>query len=394
MYNVQKVLSLESSPLMRLEKRLNSLRNTHETALLRNATMEIKNANVNRILMDSLMLRLHSVDSKSKKNKRIASRGKLSSPKKVRLSKSQDIFGSKCAPHPTCPPKFHAMKQADIHLLKTMRGTPSFDRSDIETIIAKDAYGMRNELPKVEPVFPPPPDSAAAAAVPAPVSIYPQESACPGLSSNLIPRSGLKMQKQASSPIHTASNSGRLGKFSPNCALPRQLATYQPPLCQPNRQVSPSQVPHNAYPYQDFRNKYEQGCYSNSQVGYDPFTPQHFCTGYQDFSQYPRSTDQPDWNSLCKYGSVSGDSNRTVPNMNASASEADCNFRVYPNVNPLRPELSTPFNTSPFMQDAPTYSMSIGSHNTTYGISQHNYTYPQVPLTTTPVVTTSYVQPS
>ncbi|VDL92417.1 unnamed protein product [Schistocephalus solidus] len=270
-----------------------------------------------------------------------------------------------------------------------MRGTPSFDRSDIETIIAKDAYGMRNELPKVEPVFPPPPDSAAAAAVPAPVSIYPQESACPGLSSNLIPRSGLKMQKQASSPIHTASNSGRLGKFSPNCALPRQLATYQPPLCQPNRQVSPSQVPHNAYPYQDFRNKYEQGCYSNSQVGYDPFTPQHFCTGYQDFSQYPRSTDQPDWNSLCKYGSVSGDSNRTVPNMNASASEADCNFRVYPNVNPLRPELSTPFNTSPFMQDAPTYSMSIGSHNTTYGISQHNYTYPQVPLTTTPVVTTS-----
>ncbi|KAL7062930.1 hypothetical protein AAHC03_0252 [Spirometra sp. Aus1] len=81
MYNVQKVLSLDSSPLMRLEKRLNSLRNTHETALLRNTAMEIKNVNVNRILMDSLMLRLHSVDSKSKKNKRIASRGKLSSPK-------------------------------------------------------------------------------------------------------------------------------------------------------------------------------------------------------------------------------------------------------------------------------------------------------------------------
>ncbi|BHF61357.1 hypothetical protein SprV_0100433100 [Sparganum proliferum] len=55
--------------------------------------MEIKNVNVNRILMDSLMLRLHSVDSKSKKNKRIASRGKLSSPKKVRLSRTQDVFG-------------------------------------------------------------------------------------------------------------------------------------------------------------------------------------------------------------------------------------------------------------------------------------------------------------
>ncbi len=83
MYNVHKMLTLDSSPLIRLEKRLASLKHRHNGALSRSPYLANANMNANRQLMEHLIMRLHSVDSKSKKNKRVANRVKVGSPKVI-----------------------------------------------------------------------------------------------------------------------------------------------------------------------------------------------------------------------------------------------------------------------------------------------------------------------
>lgn len=81
MYNVHKMLTLDSNPLIRLEKRLNALKHTHNAGLARSTFLTENNFNVNRQLMESLILRLRSIDPKSKKSKRVANRVKVGSPK-------------------------------------------------------------------------------------------------------------------------------------------------------------------------------------------------------------------------------------------------------------------------------------------------------------------------
>lgn len=76
-----KMMALDFDPLFRLKKRLDSLKRTHDAGLARSAFLTERNYSTNRQLMESLIHRLHSVDSKAKRTKRAINRVKLSSPK-------------------------------------------------------------------------------------------------------------------------------------------------------------------------------------------------------------------------------------------------------------------------------------------------------------------------
>ncbi|VDK34750.1 unnamed protein product [Taenia asiatica] len=382
MYNVHKMLTLDSNPLIRLEKRLNALKHTHNAGLARSAFLTENNFNVNRQLMESLILRLRSVDPKSKKSKRVANRVKVGSPKRMRpmTMRSQELFNPHYTSYTGFQSKLHTVKRmhpseycdsSDSTFLKDLKELPPLHPSEVETVLRKKDMSTRNSSQKGEPIFPPPPDPSCTI----PARAVATSSGKPSPSSVQRIRKGLQSFNQVvPSPdkyaIPTTSCVPNFGQSMRSSGLA-------------------SSLPVASCPYVDLHAKYDPDCYIGAPPSYDQFGLPGFSNDYTGFNPYNRSPGYAPWVPLGKYDHNM--SNRVAQTSASISPDSAPSYRSYPNTagpeNPSGFATNLPFNQSfqneDFMQGMP-YPTSIDPQQSSYGINLSSYNYP-------PPNTTSYM---
>nr|CDS32118.1 expressed conserved protein [Hymenolepis microstoma] len=372
-----KMMALDFDPLFRLKKRLDSLKRTHDAGVARSAFLTERNYNANRQLMESLIHRLHSVDSKTKRTKRVMNRVKLSSPKKMRplTGKPQEIF------HPNYPDyadfhnKLNPLKRmhpsdycdhSDSNLLKDLKELPTLHPSQVDSVLRKKGMCSGNASQKGEPIFPPPPDPSCS------------------LSARPVVSPATKS---------TTSSAQRIRK----CSLPfnQDGPSVPPTSCVNNytqnmRPAISTSFATDSYPYADLRTKYDPDFYPSQSTCYDQLALPGF-SNYYGFNSYGHSPSHGTWSALGKYEQSM--SARITQPTSASLSPPDitASYRANYAVS-TAPETSPgfttnlPFNQSfhndNFMQNMQSYPPSLESQQPTYGMNLPSYSYPPPPNTT------------
>ncbi|KAH9287131.1 hypothetical protein ECG_00871 [Echinococcus granulosus] len=379
MYNVHKMLTLDSNPLIRLEKRLAALKHTHNAGLTRSAFLTENNFNVNRQLMESLILRLHSVDPKSKKSKRVANRVKRMRPMSV---KPQELFNPHYPGYTGFQSKLHAVKRlhsseycdsSDTTFLKDLKELPPLHPSEVETVLRKKDMSTRNHPQKGEPIFPPPPDPSCT------------------ISARGVATSAGKTSTSNAQRIRKGSQSFNSTGPSPDkYAIP---TTSCVPNCGRSMRSDGllSSLPAASYPHVDLRAKYDPDFYHNASSSYDQFGLAGFSNDYAGFNSYNRIPSYASWVSLGKYDHNMSD---RIAQSSASISPPDIapSYRNYPaTVGPENPSgfttnlpFNQPFQNEDFMHGMPSYPPSIDPQQSAYEMNFSSYNYP-------PPNTTSYL---
>ncbi|KAM3175616.1 hypothetical protein ACTXT7_008165 [Hymenolepis weldensis] len=370
------MMALDFDPLFRLKKRLDSLRRTHDAGVARSAFLTERNYNTNRQLMESLIHRLHSVDSKAKRTKRVMNRVKLSSPKKMRplTGKQQELFNPSYSDYADFHNKLNPLKRmhpseycenSDSNLLKDLKDLPALHPSQVSTVLRKKGMGSGNASQKGEPIFPPPPDPSCS------------------LSARPVVSSGTKSTTSNAQRIRKGSQS--FNQAGPSVPSTSCMNSYT----QNMRPGMSTSLAADSYPYADLRTKYDPDFYQSQSTCYDQLALPGF-SNYYGFNYYAHSSGHGNWPSLGKYEqSMSG---RLTQPSSTSLSPPDitAGYRAnYPVTtgpeNPPGFTTNLPFNQSfqsdNFMQSMQSYP-PLDSQQPTYGMNLPSYSYPPPPNTT------------